>query len=242
MPLTGYSWRLTFAFYGATALAIAFLWWFLARDLEATEDSERLGMKSVFMKLVKVRNVQVVLVSGLLTFAILHGLTNWLPKILESEGFSPTMAGYASSTPLLAGIPSLLIIPRIIPPLRRGTAIVIAALIVAMSVWMFFSFTGVLMFAGLILYGMSACTLVPLMTLILMETAEVGPKYMGSAGGLFFCISEIGGFMSPLVVGMLVDWTGGFLAGGYFVVALSLAIFVLSFQIQNRTILESKPF
>jgi len=242
MPLTGYSWRLTFAFYGTTALAIAFLWWFLARDLETTEDSERLGIKSVFMKLVKVRNVQVLVVSGLLTFAILHGLTNWLPKILESEGFSPTMAGYASSTPLLAGIPSLLIIPRIIPSRRRGTAIVIAALIVAVSVWMFFSFTGVLMFAGLILYGISACTLVPLMTLILMETPEVGPKYMGSAGGLFFCISEVGGFMSPLVVGMLVDWTGGFLAGGYFVVALSLAVFVLSFQIQSRTIFESKPF
>ena len=41
-----------------------------------------------------------------------------------------------------------------------------------------------LMFAGLVLYGLSAWTLVPLLTLILMETPQVGSKYMGSAGGL----------------------------------------------------------
>ena len=104
---------------------------------------------------------------------------------------------------------------------------------VAVSVWAFFNFTGVLMFAGLILYGVSSCTLVPLLTLILMETPEVGSRYMGSAGGLFFCISEIGGFLSPMVVGMLVDWTGGFLAGGYFIMVLGLAIFLLTFLVQD---------
>ena len=94
------------------------------------------------------------------------------------------------------------------------------------------------MFAGLILYGVSSCTLVPLLTLILMETPEIGSKYMGSAGGIFFSISEIGGFMSPLVVGLLVDWTGGFLAGGYFVVILSLAIFFLSSMLNKIPYLQ----
>lgn len=235
MPLTGHSWRLTFAFFGMITLVIAFLWWILARDLKTVDDSESTGMKSVFFKLVKIRNIQITIISGLLTFAVLHGLTHWLPKILEGKGFSPTLAGYASSAPLLAGIPSLLILPRIIPALKRSAAIAGMALILAASVWMFFSLTGVLMFAGLILYGVSSCTLVPLMTLILMETPEVGSKYMGSAGGIFFGISEIGGFMSPLVVGLLVDWTGGFLAGGYFVVILSLAIFFLSFQIRHKS-------
>ena len=151
------------------------------------------------------------------------------------------MAGYASSAPLLAGIPTLLILPGIIPPSRRGAAIAIMALLAAASVWLFFSLTGVLMYAGLILYGLTSCTLVPLLMLILMETPEVGPKYMGSAGGLFFCISEIGGFVSPLVIGTLVDWTGDFLAGGYSIVALGLAIFVMTFLLQNRTTGESRP-
>lgn len=238
MPLTGYSWRLTFAFYGVMTLLVAFLWWFLARDLETGEGSEQSGMRGVLRTLLKVRNIRIVLVCGLLTFAIIHGFTTWLPRIFEDKGFSPTLAGYASSVPLLAGIPSLLILPRFIPPARRGMALAIMALLCASSVWLFLCLTGFLMYGGLILYGIAACTLVPLLTLILMETPEVDAKHMGSAGGLFFCVSEIGGFMGPFLLGMLVDWTGGFLAGGYFVVALGLGILYMSFLIEKKAIGE----
>lgn len=239
MPLTGQSWRLTFAFYGTIALMIAFLWWFLAKDLETGKASDEVRMRRLFTTLIKVRNIKIVLVSGLLGFGIIHGFVSWLPKILESAGFSPTLAGYASSVPLLGGIPSLLILPRIIPTQRRGPALGLIALLAATSVWMTFSLKGVGMFAGLVLYGVTSSVLIPLLTLLLMETPEVGPKYMGAAGGLFFCISEVGGFTSPVVVGALVDWTGDFLAGGYFVVAMGAAIFLLSLLIQNQAAHES---
>ena len=233
MPLTGHSWRLTFAFYGVLVLAIAILWWFLARDLATAESSTDIAMMSVFLRLIRVRNVQVAVVLGLLTFAVIHSFLSWLPKILESNGFSPTMAGYLSSIPLVAGILSALTLPRIIPPHRRNTAIAITALTTLVSIWMFFSLTGTLAFIGLFLNGIGSCTLFPVIALILMDTPEVGYKYMGSANGLFFCISEIGGFMAPLVIGILVDWTGGFTAAGYFMAALCVAIFGLSFLIQD---------
>jgi cyanate permease len=234
MPLTGHSWRLTFAFYGSMALAIAVLWWFLARDIEESAASDNVGTKTVLVRLIRIRNIQIVLLSGLLSFGVIHGFTSWLPKIFETRGFSQALSGYASSVPLLAGIPALLLLPRMIPPGRRGAAIAVMALTVIVSVWAFFTFTGFWMVAGLILYGVTSCTLVPLLTLILMDTPEVGSKYMGSAGGLFFCISEIGGFLSPMVVGVLVDWTGDFLVGGYFIMLLGLAIFILTFLIQDR--------
>ena len=53
MPLTGHSWRLTFAFYGLMALAVAFLWWFLARDIEVSGDSDHVGMKTVLVRLIR---------------------------------------------------------------------------------------------------------------------------------------------------------------------------------------------
>jgi cyanate permease len=233
MPLTGHSWRLTFAFYGALVLAVAIIWWFLAKDLETAESSASIAMKSVFLRLIRVRNVQIALVLGLLTFAVIHSFIGWLPKILENNGFSPSMAGYLSSIPLLAGVPAVLIFPRIIPFHRRHAAITITALVMLASIWMFFSLTGALAFAGLFLYGIGSCTLVPVITLILMDTPEVGPAYMGSASGLFFCISEIGGFMAPLAIGILVDWTGGFTAAGYFMAALCLAVFGLSFFVRD---------
>ena len=238
MPLTGHSWRLTFAWYGVMILLAACLWWFLARDIKTSEASERTGMKGILATLLKVRNIRIVLACGLFTFAILHGLTSWLPRILEGQGFSPTLAGYASSVPLLAGIPSLLVLPRFIPSERRGLSLAVMAVLSASSVWLILCLTGPLMYVGLIVYGIAACTLVPLLTLILMETPEVGAKHMGSAGGLFFCVSEIGGFMGPFMLGALVDWTGGFLAGGYFVVALSLGILLMSLLIEKQAVGE----
>jgi sugar phosphate permease len=236
MPFTGYSWRLTFALYGIMTLIVACLWYFLARDLKTSEASERAGMKGVLATLLKVRNIRIVLGCGLFTFAIIHGLTSWLPRILENQGFSPTVAGYAASIPLLAGIPSLLILPRYIPSDRRALGLSAMAVLSASSVWPILCLTGLPMYVGLVLYGIAACTLVPLLTLILMETPEVGAKHMGTAGGLFFCIAEIGGFMGPFVLGALVGGAGGVLGGGYFVVALSLGILLMSFLMQKKTV------
>jgi hypothetical protein len=67
-------------------------------------------------------------------------------------------------------------------------------------------------------------TLLPLSMLMLMDLPEVGAEYMGSIGGIYFTIAEIGGFLGPLVVGVLVDLTGTFIYGASFLAFLSIAI------------------
>ncbi len=240
MPLTGHSWRLTFACLGVLTISVALLWWFFAREADASTDSGGYEIKKVFVKLIRVRNVRILLLSGLFSFAINHGFTNWLPKILETKGLTPTMAGFASSIPLLAGIPALLIIPRFVPPHYRGRFIAWMTLVIALSSWPVAYYDGVFVYLGLALYGVSVCTLFPLFSLILMDTPEVGSRYMGSAGGIFFSISEIGGFMGPVAVGALVDWIGSFHASVYFVSGLSLLIFALTFLLEDQSPPESK--
>ena len=73
----------------------------------------------------------------------------------------------------------------------------------------------------------------PLLILILMETPEVGSEHMGSAGGIFFCISDMGGFFGPLIMGFLVDLTGLFLAAAVFLVLLGCTIFGLMFLLKK---------
>lgn len=241
MPLTGYNWRLTFAFYGLMALGVALIWWCFAREAESSAESGRFEMGRVFIKLIKVHNVRILLLSGLFSFAIHHGYTNWLPKILETKGLSPTIAGFAASIPLLAGIPALLIIPRVVPARWRGRFIACMTLVIAMALWPVAYSSGGFVYIGLALYGISTCILFPLLTLILMDTPEVGSRYMGSAGGIFFSISEIGGFMGPLVVGALVDWTDSFNAAVFYVSALSLVIFALTFLLKDIGDPEPNP-
>jgi len=232
MPLTGYSWRLTFVCYGLLTLAIAALWWLLAKDVKPTEGTERANMSEVFSRLIKVRNVRVVLVAGLLSFAVTHGFSNWLPKILESGGFSPATAGFAASIPLFASIPAVLIIPRVVPPHLRGRFIALVALLVAVAVLVLVTTSAWPLLAGLVLLGIVGFCLVPLLMLVLMDTPEVGSRYMGSAGGIFFCVAEIGGFTGPLVMGALVDMTGAFLVGTACLASLSLVIVAVAFLLK----------
>jgi MFS-type transporter involved in bile tolerance (Atg22 family) len=86
---------------------------------------------------------------------------------------------------------------------------------------------------SLLLYGIAGGSLVPLMILTLMETPGVDSEHMGAAGGLFFCISEIGGFFGPFVIGFLVDLTGSFMAGAIFLALLAAVIAVLMIPLKT---------
>ncbi len=236
MPLTGYSWRLTFASYGLFTLAIALLWWFLARDVRGDADEEEHSLGRVFVRFIKVRSIQLVLVMGLLSFAVMHGIANWLPRILETRGLSPAIAGFASSVPLISGIPSVLIIPRLVPPRLRSRLIAWFALAAAIALSVVAAASGILTVAALALFGVAAYSFMPLLMLILMDSPEVSEKYMGAAGGMFFCVAEIGGFTGPLVVGALVSITGAFLTGVFFLAALNLAVLVLALFLKRQAV------
>ena len=75
----------------------------------------------------------------------------------------------------------------------------------------------------------------PMLVLRLMETPEVALKYLGSATGVFFCVSEIGGFLGPFIVGFLVDLTEGFEAGILFLTVMGLLIFVFMSLLKTET-------
>ena len=235
MPIAGYSWRLTFVYYGFLVLIIALLWWFLARDIKPTGATEGESIGKVFSRLIRIRTVRLILIMGLLSFAIMHGFTNWLPRIIESGGISPAAAGFMASIPVIAGIPAVLVIPRLVPPHLRGRLIALLALVVAVALLVSVNTLGFPLFVGLTLFGIAGPSLFPIVMLILMETPEVGEKHMGLAGGIFFCVAEIGGFTGPLVMGILADLTGTFLAGAIFLAGLSLIIFVMALLLKESS-------
>ena len=240
MPLTGNNWRLTFFLYSLPAFAVALLWWFMAREVKAAGAKMSSNIIKVFTDLIRVRNVQLILVMAPLSFAVTHGLTNWLPKILEVGGLPPAIAGFAASIPVVVGIPSVLIIPRIVTPHLRGRAVALISLVTAISAFLIAISSGVPLVIWLVLYGLTSTTSMSLLMLILMDIPEVGAKYMGSAGGMFFCVAEIGGFTGPSVVGAVKDMTGSFLAAAILIAALSLAVAIMALLIKTKPAHEEK--
>jgi cyanate permease len=240
MPFTGYSWRLTFVCYGLLAFAVALLWWLLARDVESTKPPEIMSIVKVFGVLFRIRNIQIILVIGFFCFAISHGFNDWLPKILETGGLPPATAGFGASIPLLAGVTGLLTIPRLVAPALRGALVALLSLIVAAALLTLGKASGVILIAGLIVYGLSYSPILPITILILMDMPEVGSRYLGSAAGMYFCVAHSGGFVGPFVIGIIKDLTGSFLWGACFLAGLSLAMFAMALSLKLQPLLDTK--
>jgi cyanate permease len=232
MPLVDGSWRLTFVCYGMLTFGIALLWLFLARESASKPAVVDASVIEVFKKLIVVRNVQILLIMALFSFAINHGFSNWLPKIFEENGMSASQAGYAASIPVATGIAALLFIPSLIPPRFIGRVIAIFALMTAITLVLVMKTSGTPFYIGLMVLGFVSSPFMPLMLLMLMENPRVETDYMGAAGGMFFCVAEIGGFTGPSLMGILVDVTGTFMAGTIFLVILCIGIAILTFFIK----------
>ena len=213
MPLTGESWRLTLLYYGFLTLIFAFVWGIFARDSGQGEVTAGISLKELFIALVKIRNVRIVLAAGLLSLFVEHGFSHWLPKMLENRGFSPEDAGFLAAVPLIAAIPAVLLLPRFIPGPSRGRYIAVLSVISSAGLLLSYIASSWVRTLGLAAYGVSAPSLLPLLMLVLMEEPEVGPRHIGLAGGMFFCIAEIGGFSGPLLMGGLVDFMDSFMPG-----------------------------
>ncbi|MFC2066741.1 CynX/NimT family MFS transporter [Chloroflexota bacterium] len=235
MPLTGYSWRLTFVCYGLLVWVVALLWWFLAKDVRPSKTTESASVVKVFSSLISVRNIQLIIVMGFLAFAVGHGFNDWIPKILEIGGLSPVLAGFAASLPLLVGIPTRLIVPHFAAIRLRVRILVLASLMIAIALVIISAGSGSWLITGLLLYGLSFAPITPLLTLILMETPEVGSRHMGAATGMLFCVADIGGFAGPLIIGVIRDLTGSLLTGVYFIAGLSVVMAFMGLFLKARS-------
>ena len=228
MPLVGNEWRQVFLAYGLITFSVALLWVLFARESEGGETSKSLAIIEVFRNLGKIHNVRLVLAMGLLAFAIIHGFSSWLPNILEINGMSGPQAGLAASLTIAAGIPSLLILPSVVPSHSRGRAMAVLSILTAIIIVLVMQISGVALLIGLAVLGFISAPFMAMLLFILMDSPGVETRHMGSAGGMFFCVAEIGGFAGPFLMGVLVDLTGTFMAGALFLAGLCAAIAALT--------------
>jgi cyanate permease len=205
----------TLLIYGLITLTFAITWGIFGRDVkkDETNTGDNVGILQTFVKLFKIRNVRIVLIAGLMSLLSEHGFYQWLPKIFEFENIAPDTAGFLAAIPLAAAIPAVLLIPRFVPSYSRGKFLALIAGVLVTGMLLSFFFDNWLRIAGLVCWGMTAPTLLPLFMLVLMDEPEVGSKYMGMAGGIYFCVAQIGGFAGPLIMGKIVDFSGSFTPG-----------------------------
>lgn len=221
-PLLG-GWRPVFLATGGVVVGFAGLWavvaWWTADRVDAflepsTEQTFSLGsVRSDLGRVLTHAGLALLVVVGTARLFILHGLSNWLPAILEARGFGPALAGTLTSLFILVRVLGIVSVPalsdrfatRRLPIVGCGLAgtVGLLGLLVADGV---VALVGSLVLVGTFVIG----GLSPLVRAIPMELAGIGPRLTAVATGLVFTVGEVGGFLGPFLVGTVRDATGSF--------------------------------
>ncbi len=241
MPLFDNRWRSVLLAYSVLVVMSGVAWLLInlhrkSRMADRIESNvEATPRWPVFSQLLRLPVVLSILLMSVGIFTINHGLTNWLPAILQADGMSAVQAGFWSTIPTIVGILGSLTIPALAPPERRGqilTGLFVCALIATLLIN---HATGPVLALGLVAQGIARSSMMTLAILVLIETPAVGARNMGVAGGLFFTVAEIGGVLGPFSIGYLADLTGSFDTSLHLISLVCVALIALSFVV-NRLV------
>lgn len=225
------SWREVMFIYGGIIMLAGIIWYILSRDrpYEASklflhENDKPMSLSS----LLKIRNVRVVLVLSIAGLAIQHGVgIGWAPSILQHHaGMSLSEAGFWSGIAAGAGVVGTIIITTVaFTGIRR---MIMAVLLLLTSVGLIGLSISAdnLPVLSLMLIKFASSPMWPILTLILIDTDEIGHRNIGTAIGLAFAVAEIGGAGGPVLLGIIQDIQGSVIPG---LMALSVLLFILVF-------------
>lgn len=225
-PLTG-SWRGISLVYGILVGLIAVAWLLLAREPENRPSNTPLATRSLawgeITSMLRLWNVKVILVLAMGTFVVHVGNSSWAPAMLEEKGMTLDEGGLWSALATAIGLIGLVAIPGLVKHGRRAVSMAVLLLLCAVSAAFMVFLPGPGAIASLIVLTTSAQPMLPMCSLLLMETPGVGAARMGVAAGLFFASAEIGGFFGPYVMGELRDSYMS-LGPGFLMVAATAAL------------------
>lgn len=233
MPLTG-TWRGVSLVYGAVVLAVMAGWWLFSRDTGSPAEGSSDHPPGASRGLLRIRNVQLLLVFAVATFLLNHGLDSWVPTLLNEGGMTLAQAGYWTAMATAIGVLGVLFIPNLARygyrTLLLGGLLSVAAVATASLTLL----EGLPLVGSLMVLAVARSPLMPVLVLVLMETPGVGALRMGAAAGLFFAAAEVGGFGGPFLLGSLRDVTGSLVLGVLVLSAGSASLILLLPFVKER--------
>ena len=249
-PLLG-GWRPFFLYTGVLVVAFALFWsvvsWYLWARIDRVPEQETdqtFSLESIRGDLISVfthYGLLLLVIVGTMRLFITHGLSNWLPAILEARGMAPTLAGTLTSLFILVRILGIVGVPtlsdryatRRLPIIICGIAgtLGLLGLILADTIW---TLSLSLVLIGTFLIG----GLSPLIRAIPIEMDGIGPQLTAVANGLIFTVGEVGGFMGPFLMGALNDVTGSFATPLGLLAAASLVTAIAGYALNEPASLE----
>ena len=224
------SWREVLFIYGGVIMLAGIIWFLLARD--KPKQSTKLDLPnditpSSLAYLLKIRNVRIVLALSIAAFLVMHGLVNWAPTILQRHAaMNLANAGFWSGMGVGAGVIGSIIVPALAAVGIRRIIMPFILILTSIGLFGLSIINNNIPVLSLILVNFASAPIWPILTLILIETKGIGPRRIGAAVGLAFAFAEIGGFIGPLLLGIVQEVFGSIVPG---LIGLSVVLLLLVF-------------
>lgn len=238
------SWRWIFLIFGGVSLILV---WFVHRNLRtinlleppivaAKNSSAAADLKQIL----KSRNIQVMAVAKIFLTGSSQSLSAFLPFLLQMTGSSFVTASLVATTFWMFQAAGTLAIPRFSDVINRRVFIIRAFCPVAslLALTMAYSWENIVLtfivsaVLGFIFAGVTEVTF-----LIILADSQIGAHRAGGAVGLLNSIGAVGGILSTLAIGALIDISGRDLWPILtFIAALQLILAMTSFFMKEKRI------
>ncbi|MGB0575354.1 MAG: CynX/NimT family MFS transporter [Alphaproteobacteria bacterium] len=231
MPIFDNNWRDVLLAYAAFVFAAGVIWLFISahpasKAVEKTLAAEKkTPITQVFFELLSIPLVRIILVMGIFILFFNHGLTHWLPTILQEKGMDEVTAGYWASIPTIFGLCTAPFIPRLATPEKRYLILFLLFAAAAIATLCIHYGDGLVLGSGLLMQGICRGSMTGIAILMLMDTDN--GKHVGAASGLYFSAGEVGGALGPMTVGMLAQTTGGFSTPLFMMTGVGMVLILL---------------
>jgi MFS transporter, CP family, cyanate transporter len=241
LPWLEGNWRALLQIWGGVSLAAGLFWLLVAKESPRTPDGiEGRAIMSGLVEMLRIPAVRLILLMSVAVFSINHGMGNWLVEILQSFGADASRASALATIPVVVGILSALMLPRMAVGSRRFSVLILLfSCSVLASLALLGEPVGIWLYLALILEGIAAGSMMTVLVLMLVEVPGVGDKRAGTAGGLFFSAAEIGGVGGPVLLGILFHAQGRFSSGLIVLALLGILLVASVFPLRRHLLLKA---
>ena len=200
-PLLG-GWRNVVHLYGAVCILVGGLWILFGREPQkadsATGIPDKIPILDALSQLIHNKGLWLLGITLLFRTGCIMGMTGYLPLYLREQGWHPVSADGALAS--FYAVSTICVVPLSSLSDRLGSrkVILLPALIVTLICFGILPFVnGTPIWVLMVLSGVFMDGFMAIIVTMLLETEGIGPVYSGTALGLLFTISQVGGVLSP---------------------------------------------
>ena len=237
-------WENVLGIFGGIGLTGAFAWLLWGKSKEGTESAVKTAAWGEIWAVLRNRTVLLMGAADASCFSMYIVLTSWLPTFYnETRGTSLTEGGLIISLFPFMGIFAVLLGGFL--PLKMGSKrlflIVPGTMAAVGGLGSFLIDNTAITYISVVVLGLGAWLYIPVLLTLPMELPGMTPHRVALAWGWVMTASGIGGFIAPLVVGVMRDSLDSFIPGFLVFAVLAWFLVIAGFLLPKSVIQGTQP-